>query len=115
MNDHLDNAVGPSHLNKTTLVDQRKGHRNLTDNRYDALVDDDGSSGENADNAEAVDNDATTIDGDAYQQPNQDNDDDEILVTEVRNNPRRPPLSSDDDDNEDDDAVSNGGGFRQNL
>ncbi|CAJ1960835.1 unnamed protein product [Cylindrotheca closterium] len=117
MNDHLDNAVGQSHLNKTTLVDQRKRHRNLTDNRYDALVDDDGSSGENADNAEAADDDATTIDGDAYQQPNQDDDDDEILVTEVQNNPRRPPLSSDDeddgdeddDDNADDDAVSNGG------
>ncbi|CAJ1962814.1 unnamed protein product [Cylindrotheca closterium] len=122
MNDHLDNAVGPSHLNKTILVDQRKRHRNLTDNRYDALVDDDGLSGENAHNAEAADNDATTIDGDAYQQPNQDDDDNEILVMEVQNNPRRPPLSSDDeddgdendDDNEDDDAVSNGG-FRQNL
>ncbi|CAJ1943997.1 unnamed protein product [Cylindrotheca closterium] len=107
MNDNLDNAVGHSHLNKTTLVDQRKCHRNLTDNRYDALVDDDGSIGENADNAKAADNDATTIDGNAYQQPNQDNNDNEILVT--------APLSSDDeddgddDDNKDDDAVSNAG------
>ncbi|CAJ1963352.1 unnamed protein product [Cylindrotheca closterium] len=115
MNDNLDNAVGQSHLNKTNLVDQRKRHRNLTDNRYDALVDDDGSM-ENADNAKAADDDATTIDGNAYQQPNQDDDDNEILVMEVRNNPRRPPLSSDDedngdddDDNEDDDAVSNAG------
>ncbi|CAJ1939924.1 unnamed protein product [Cylindrotheca closterium] len=83
MNDHLDNAIGPSHLNKTTLVDQRKRHCNLTDNRYDTLVDDDGSSGENADNAKAADDDATTIDGDAYQQPNQDDDENEILATEV--------------------------------
>ncbi|CAJ1935453.1 unnamed protein product [Cylindrotheca closterium] len=115
MNDHLDNAVGQSQLNKTTLVDQRKRYRNLTDNRYKALADEDGLSGGNADNAEAEDDDATTIDGDAYQQPNQDDDDHEILVTAVQNNPRRPPLSSDDeddgdeddDDNEDDDAVSN--------
>ncbi|CAJ1946158.1 unnamed protein product [Cylindrotheca closterium] len=120
MNDNLDNAVGQSHSNKTTLVDQRKRHCNLTNNRYDALVDDDESM-ENTDNAEAADDDATTIDGNAYQQPNQDDDDNEILVMEVQNNPRRPPLSSDDeddgddededddDDNEDYDAGSNAG------
>ncbi|CAJ1955377.1 unnamed protein product [Cylindrotheca closterium] len=113
MNDKLDNVVGQSHLDKATLADQRKRHRNLTDNRYDALVDDDESIGTNADDAEAADDNATTIDGDAYQQPDQDDDDDEILVTAVCNNPRRPPLSSDDDDNEEDeddeDVASNAG------
>ncbi|CAJ1931701.1 unnamed protein product, partial [Cylindrotheca closterium] len=84
--------------------------------KAEALADEDGSSGGNADNAEAADDNATTIDGDAYQQPNQDDNDDEILLTAVRNIPRRPPLSSDDeddgdeddDDNENDDAVTNG-------
>ncbi|CAJ1935860.1 unnamed protein product [Cylindrotheca closterium] len=89
MNDNLDNVVG----------------------QYDALLDDDESIGTNADNAEAADDDATTIDGNAYQQPDQDDDDDEILVTEVCNIPRRPPLSSDDDDDEEDeddaDVASN--------